>query len=72
MRRARGNRSLRHTEPAAPGPRFSSPPTSYFFAMLTVSCLRPFRRRRRRTSRPARVFMRLRKPWVRLRLLRWG
>jgi hypothetical protein len=44
----------------------------YFFATLTVSCLRPRRRRRRRISRPARVFIRLRKPWVRLRLLRWG
>ena len=43
-----------------------------FLAMATVSCLRPLRRRRRRTSRPARVFMRLRKPCVRFRLLRWG
>jgi hypothetical protein len=41
-------------------------------AIETVSCLRPLRRRRRIISRPAGVFIRLRKPWVRLRLLRWG
>jgi hypothetical protein len=46
--------------------------TRYFLEMLTVSCLRPLRLRRRSISRPAAVFIRLRNPWVRRRLLRWG
>src|SRR6185436_6932848 len=45
---------------------------SYFFAIVTEIRLRPFERRRRRTSRPPRVFLRARNPWVRLRLLLWG
>lgn len=45
---------------------------AYFLGTLTVSCLRPLRRRRLMTSRPALVLIRLRKPWVRLRLLRLG
>jgi hypothetical protein len=64
-RRPRGNRNRSATR----GPRR---PRRYFFEMVTVSCLRPLRRRRRRISRPAAVFIRLRNPWVRLRLLRWG
>lgn len=46
--------------------------TPYFFAVVTEIRLRPFARRRRRTSRPPRVFLRARKPCVRLRLLLWG
>jgi hypothetical protein len=45
---------------------------AYFLGTLTVSFLRPLRRRRRSTSRPAGVLMRFRKPWVRLRLFRCG
>jgi hypothetical protein len=45
---------------------------AYFLGTLTVSFLRPLRRRRRRTSRPAGVLMRFRKPWVRFRLFRCG
>lgn len=45
---------------------------SYFFAAVTEIRLRPFARRRRRTSRPPRVFLRARNPWVRLRLLLCG
>lgn len=44
----------------------------YFFAVVTEIRLRPFARRRRRTARPPRVFLRARKPCVRLRLLLWG
>ena len=44
----------------------------YFFAMVTEMLLRPFARRRRNTSRPPRVFLRARKPCVRLRLLLCG
>ena len=45
---------------------------AYFLATVTVSWRRPLRRRRRITSRPARVRIRLRNPCVRLRLLRCG
>src|SRR5690349_12428985 len=45
---------------------------AYFLAIVTEMRLRPFERRRRRTSRPPRVFLRARKPCVRLRLLLWG
>ena len=45
---------------------------AYFLGTLTVSFLRPRRRRRLRTSRPAGVLMRFRKPWVRFRLFRCG
>ena len=44
----------------------------YFLEIETVSWRRPLRRRRRKISRPDRVFMRLRNPCVRLRLLRCG
>lgn len=44
-----------------------APDESYFFATLTDRRLRPRARRRLITWRPARVRMRLRKPWVRLR-----
>lgn len=44
----------------------------YFLAIVTEMRLRPLARRRRSTSRPPRVFLRARKPWVRLRLLLWG
>src|SRR5215813_2294923 len=44
----------------------------YFFAIVTEMRLRPLARRRRSTSRPPRVFLRARKPCVRLRLLLWG
>src|ERR1051325_246039 len=44
----------------------------YFFAIVTEMRLRPLERRRRRTSRPPRVFLRARNPWVRLRLLLCG
>jgi hypothetical protein len=42
--------------------------------MVGVSCLRPFLRRRWRTSRPPGVAIRARKPWTRLRriLLGWN
>src|SRR4051794_14095815 len=46
--------------------------TRYFFAAVTEMRLRPLARRRRSTSRPPRVFLRARKPCVRLRLLLWG
>jgi hypothetical protein len=60
------------SEPRSP-PRFClDASTRYFLEMLTTSCRRPFRRRRFSTSRPALVLIRLRNPWVRLRLLRWG
>ncbi len=39
----------------------------YFLAADTARRFRPFARRRRRTSWPARVLFRFRKPWVRLR-----
>ena len=69
-RRLRSRRSRGKRNPAGTRrPRLSR---RYFFEMVTVSCLRPFRRRRRITARPAAVFMRLRNPWVRLRLLRCG
>jgi hypothetical protein len=45
---------------------------AYFLGTVTVSFLRPLRRRRRSTSRPSGELMRLRKPWVRLRLFRCG
>jgi hypothetical protein len=45
---------------------------AHFFAMVIEIRLRPLARRRRSTSRPPRVFLRARKPWVRLRLLLWG
>jgi hypothetical protein len=45
---------------------------AYFLAAVTEIRLRPFARRRRRTSRPPRVFLRARKPCVRLRLLLCG
>lgn len=41
--------------------------TSYLEPTVTVSCLRPFLRREFRTSRPAAVFMRARKPCLFLR-----
>src|SRR5262245_21068207 len=44
----------------------------YFFATVTEIRLRPLARRRRRTVRPPRVFLRARNPWVRLRLLLCG
>ena len=44
----------------------------HFFAIVTEIRLRPFARRRRSTSRPPRVFLRARKPCVRLRLLLCG
>lgn len=44
----------------------------YFDATVTASRFRPFARRRLRTARPALVFMRARKPWVRLRRIRLG
>ena len=47
-----------------PGKRLGQP---YFLAAETASRLRPLARRRRRTSWPARVLFRFRKPWVRFR-----
>ena len=47
-----------------PGKRRAQP---YFLAADTASRLRPLARRRRRTSWPARVLFRFRKPWVRFR-----
>jgi hypothetical protein len=44
----------------------------YFLAVVTERRLRPRARRRRRTARPPRVFMRARNPWVRFRLLLCG
>ena len=46
--------------------------TRYFLAIVTEMRLRPLARRRRRTSRPPRVFLRARNPWVRFRLLLCG
>jgi len=45
---------------------------AYFEGRRTVSCFRPFLRRRLRTSRPQRVAIRSRKPWVRIRRLLRG
>ena len=42
---------------------------AYFEGRRTVSSLRPFLRRRFRTSRPHRVDIRSRKPWVLMRRL---
>ena len=56
----------------SPSCRPRSVTTTYFLGTLTVSFLRPLRRRRLITSRPAGVLMRLRKPCVRFRLLRCG
>ncbi len=43
------------------------PQPRHAYSLLTVSRLRPFARRRLRTSRPFFVLMRTRNPWVRLR-----
>jgi len=45
---------------------------SYLAGMVTERTLRPRARRRLRTVLPAWVFIRRRKPWVRLRLMRLG
>jgi hypothetical protein len=45
---------------------------AYFFAIVTARRFRPLARRRFKTARPARVFIRLRNPWVRFRLLLCG
>ncbi len=65
---ARAPRAENARAAAQPPPRRPRP--GYFLATETASCRRPLRRRRRITSRPERVFIRLRKPCVRLRLLR--
>ena len=44
----------------------------YFLAIVTETRLRPLARRRLNTARPDRVRIRVRNPWVRLRLLLWG
>ena len=44
----------------------------FLLGVDTVRRLRPFRRRRRSTSRPCGVDIRLRKPWLRRRLTRDG
>ena len=44
----------------------------HFVPVDTESCLRPLARRRRRTARPAFVFIRARNPCVRLRLTTEG
>lgn len=70
MRSALGNRLPRSdgvvSDDKSSGTRADAAP-SYFEATLTVSRLRPLRRRLFRTRRPPRVAMRARKPWVRLR-----
>lgn len=57
--------------PPNPESRIPSP-VRYHLLLLTVRRLRPFARRRLRTSRPFFVLIRTRKPWVRLRCRVFG